>query len=81
MLLIDDILLLPLKLFSETCEKIREMADEQRIITPDSVKRKLLEAQTDYEEGKISEMEYREAIEFLSARLEAIMKSRGERKR
>ena len=81
MLLIDDILLLPMKLFSDTCEKIREMADEQRLMTLDSVKRKFLEVQSDYEEGKISESEYHKTIEFLSFRLEAIMGSRGERKR
>ena len=81
MFIIDDILVLPVKLFSDTFEKIREMADEQRLITVDSIKRKLIEIQTDYDEGKIDESEYQRAIEFLSDRLEVIKRNEGERRR
>ena len=71
-MLIDELLLLPAKLFLDTLEKIKEMADEQMLMTLDSVKRKFMEAQTEYEEGKISESEYQEVVEFLSTKLEAI---------
>ena len=81
MLLIDDIIMLPTQLFLDTLEKIKEMADEERLTTLDSIKRKFLEVQTDYEEGGISESEYQEATEFLSDRLEAIMNRGGKRKR
>jgi hypothetical protein len=73
--------MLPVNIFFDTLEKIREMADEQRLITVDSIKRKLIEIQTDYDEGKINESEYQRAIEFLSDRLEAIKRSEGERRR
>lgn len=78
-MLIDELLLLPAKLFLDTLEKIKEMADEQMLMTLDSVKRKFIETQTEYEEGKISESEYQEAIEFLSSRLEELMKVRENR--
>ena len=77
-MLIDELLLLPAKLFMDTLEKIKEMADEQMLMTLDSIKRKFIEAQTEYEEGKISEREYQETIEFLSARLEALTKNNRE---
>ena len=78
-MLIDEFLLLPAKLFLDTLEKIKEMADEQMLMTLDSVKRKFIEAQAEYDEGRISESEYQEAIEFLSARLETLIKNSGER--
>ena len=78
-MLIDELLLLPAKLFLDTLEKIKEMADEQMLMTLDSVKRKFIETQTEYEEGKINESEYQKAIEFLSARLEALIKNSGEK--
>ena len=77
-MLIDELLMLPAKLFLDTLEKIKEMADEQMLMTLDSVKRKFIEAQTEYEEGKMSENEYQETIEFLSARLETLIKNSGE---
>ena len=77
-MLIDELLMLPAKLFLDTLEKIKEMADEQMLMTLDSVKRKFIEAQTEYEEGKIGEEEYQETVEFLSARLEALIKNNGE---
>ena len=77
-MLIDEILLLPAQLFMDTLEKIKEMADEQMLMTLDSVKRRFMEAQTEYEEGKISESEYQETIEFLSDRLEALTKNNNE---
>ena len=77
-MLIDEILLLPAKLFLGTLEKIKEMADEEMLMTLDSVKRKFIETQTEYEEGKISEREYQETIEFLSDRLEALTKNNNE---
>ena len=77
-MLIDELLLLPAKLFLDTLEKIKEMADEQMLMTLDSVKRKFMEAQTEYEEGNISEREYQEVVEFLSARLEALTKNNRE---
>ncbi|MFH0748312.1 MAG: hypothetical protein V1915_00075 [Candidatus Bathyarchaeota archaeon] len=78
-MLIDELLLLPAKLFLGTLEKIKEMADEQMLMTLDSVKRKFIEAQAEYEEGRISESEYQETIEFLSARLETLIKNSGEK--
>jgi hypothetical protein len=77
-MLIDELLMLPAKLFMDTLEKIKEMADEQMLMTLDSIKRKFIEAQTEYEEGKISEREYQETIEFLSDRLEALTKNNNE---
>ena len=77
-MLIDELLLLPAQLFMDTLEKIKEMADEQMLMTLDSIKRKFIEAQTEYEEGKISEREYQETIEFLSDRLEALTKNNNE---
>ncbi len=77
-MLIDELLMLPAKLFIDTLDKIREMADAQMLGTLDSVKREFLAAQTRYEEGKISEEEYRETIEFLSSRLEELIKSGSE---
>ena len=73
-----ELLLLPAKLFLDTLEKIKEMADEEMLMTLDSVKRKFIEAQTEYEEGKISESEYLEVVEFLSTRLEALTNNNRE---
>ena len=81
MLMLDDLLLLPVKLFLDICEKLREMADDQMLMTVDSVKRKFMEVQTEYEEGKMTEAEYQKALEFLSNRLEALRENRGERAR
>ena len=78
MFLLDDLLNLPAEFFIDTLEKIKEMADEQMLMTLDSVKRRFIEAQTEYEEGKISEREYQETIEFLSDRLEALTKNNNE---
>jgi hypothetical protein len=78
-MLIDELSLLPAKLFLDTLEKIKEMADEQMLMTLDSIKRKFIETQTEYEEGRISESEYQEATEFLSARLETLIKNSGEK--
>ena len=78
MSMLIELLLLPAQLFMDTLEKIKEMADEQMLMTLDSIKRKFIEAQTEYEEGKISEREYQETIEFLSDRLEALTKNNNE---
>jgi hypothetical protein len=64
-----DILLLPGRLFIDVFEKIKDMADEEMLVTIGSIKRKFQETQAAYDQGEINEAEYNEILNFLSNRL------------
>ena len=80
MLILDDLLFLPAKLFLDICEKIKEMADEATLSTLESIKKRFMQVQTEYDEGKISLDEYQQAVAFLSARLDALAENGGAKK-
>jgi len=75
MLLIDDILLLPVKGFIGIFKKIHEMA-EKEFSDEDYIRERLMELQLKFELDEISEEEYTKQEEELMARLEAIRKAK-----
>lgn len=77
MLLIDDLLLLPIKGFIGIFKKIHEMA-EREMTDEAYIHQKLLELQLLYEMDEISEEEYNRQEAELRARLNAIRKAEEE---
>ncbi|PIW11541.1 MAG: gas vesicle protein GvpG [Candidatus Infernicultor aquiphilus] len=69
MFIIDELLLAPLKMFTEIVEKIRDMA-ENELYGEDKIKNELLKLQLMLETGEITEEEYNEAEGILMKRLE-----------
>lgn len=58
-----------LKLFRQVLEEIRDRVDEERLVTEESIKRKLKEYQQRLEAGEISQEVYEEKEEWLINRL------------
>ena len=77
MLLIDDLLLLPIKGLLGIIKKIHEMA-ERELSDEAYLQEKLLELQLLYEMDEISEEEYNQQEAELRARLNAIRGAREE---
>ena len=69
MFIIDDLLLAPLKMFTEIADKIRDMA-ENELYGDDKIKEELLRLQLMLEAGGITEDEYNKAEAILLKRLE-----------
>lgn len=67
--LIDDIILAPLKLFTQIVDKIRERA-EQEMYDPEMIRAALKEEELLYEAGEITEEEYEKRKSSLMRRLE-----------
>ena len=74
-LIIDDLLRLTIDLGMKLLAEISNMVDEQMLKTQESVQKKFIEIQMRYENGEISENEYKETAGFLENRLR---KMRGE---
>jgi len=74
MFLIDDLLLLPARMFMDVVEKIRDMAVEQLEDTPEKLQRELLDAQMALETEEISQEEYDKKEKDILARMEALKK-------
>ncbi|MEW6407898.1 MAG: gas vesicle protein GvpG [Patescibacteria group bacterium] len=72
MLLIDDLLLLPVKGFLGIIEKIRDMALEELEDTPEKLKRELLDLQMLYEMEEITKEEYKKKEDKILKRLEVL---------
>ena len=77
MLLIDDILLLPLKGVIWIGKKIYEVA-EKEFSDEGLIKEKVMELQLKFEMDEISEEEYNKQEKELLARLDAIRKAKEE---
>lgn len=71
MLLIDDLLLLPVKGFIGIFKKIHELA-EKELTDEDYIRERLMELQLRFELDEISEEEYTRQEKELMARLDAI---------
>jgi len=72
--LIDDLLLLPARMFMDVVEKIRDMAVEELEDTPEKLQRELLDAQMALETEEITEEEYQKKEKDILARMEALKK-------
>ena len=77
MLLIDDLLLLPVKGFIGIFKKIHEMA-EQELSDEGYIRARLMELQLRFELDEISEEEYTKQEKELMIRLDAIRKAKEE---
>lgn len=77
MLLIDDLLLLPVKGFVGIFKKIHEMA-ERELSDEGYIRERLMELQLRFELDEISEEEYTKQEKELLARLDAIRKAKEE---
>ena len=77
MLLIDDLLLLPVKGFFGIFEKIHEMA-ERELSDEDYIRERLMELQLRFELDEISEEEYNKQEKELLARLDAARSAQEE---
>ena len=74
MFLIDDLLLLPARMFMDVVEKIRDMALEELEDTPEKLQRKLLDLEMSLETEEITEEEYQKKEKDILARMEALKK-------
>lgn len=79
MFIIDDLLLLPARMFIDIVEKIRDMA-ENELYGEDKIKEELIKLQMMLETGEIIEEEYNKAEGILMKRLEeAAKRKEGEK--
>ncbi|MBU4370214.1 gas vesicle protein GvpG [Patescibacteria group bacterium] len=76
MLIIDDLLLLPIKGFFGLIKKIHDMAKEELEDTPEKLKRELLDSQMLFETDEISEKEYQKKEDDIMARLNTLSKTK-----
>lgn len=76
MLLIDDLLMLPIKGFFALIRKIDEMARQELEDTPEKLKRELLDAQMLFETDQISEEEYNKREKEIMTRLTVLSKTK-----
>ena len=74
MFLIDDLLLLPARMFMDVVEKIRDMALEELEDTPEKLQRELLDLEMSLETEEITEEEYQKKEKDILERLEALKK-------
>jgi len=74
--LIDDLLLLPARMFMDVVEKIRDMAVEELEDTPEKLQRELLDAQMALETEEITEEEYQKKEKDILERMEALKKEK-----
>ena len=77
MLLIDDLLLLPVKGFIGIFKKVQEMA-ERELSDEDYIRERLMELQLKFELDEISEEEYIDQEKELMTRLDAIRRATTE---
>lgn len=78
--LFDVTIGVPLTLSKQILEKIRDEVDRERLITEESIKKRLQELQLLLQDGEISEDEYEELETRLIERLKAVRehhRSRG----
>ena len=79
MLLIDDLLMLPIKGFFSIFEKIHEMV-EHELSDEDYLRERLMELQLRFELDEIGEEEYNQQQKILLARLDAARDANEEEK-
>ena len=77
MLLIDDLLLLPVRGFIGIFKKVQEMA-ERELSDEDYIRERLMELQLKFELDEIGEEEYIDQEKELMTRLDAIRKAKEE---
>ena len=75
MFIIDDLLLTPLKMFTNIIEQIRDMA-ENELYGEDKIKEELVNLQMMLETGEITEEQYNKEEDILMKRLEEGAKRR-----
>ena len=69
---VDDLLKLPLDLSVEVLQAIAEKAENEGLVTEKAVRNRVLETQMRYEQGDLSESDYRMTISDLRSRLEKL---------
>lgn len=74
-LVVDDLLKLPFDLSIDILQAIADKADNERLSSEASIRRKVMETQIRYERGELLENEYRTVMEDLRSRLK---KAKGE---
>jgi len=72
MFLIDDLLRFPIEVGIKVLRTIAEAADNELLRTEESVRKKVMETQLRYERGEMEEVEYREQMVYLRARLKEV---------
>lgn len=72
MLIVDDILKLPIVLGMQVLRAIVENVDNELLRTEESVRKKIMETQLQYESGEMNAEEYREMMDYLRKRLEEV---------
>ena len=77
-LIVDDILLGPIKLVKWIAEKLQESA-EQEVTDESAIREQLLELQMRYELDEITDEEYAKGEERLMTKMEAIRKYKEEK--
>jgi len=74
-LVVDDLLKLPFDLSIEVLQAIADKADDERLSSEASIRRKVMATQMQYERGEIPEEDYRTLMGDLRSRLD---KAKGE---
>jgi hypothetical protein len=72
--IIDDLLLIPLKLGKQILEGIKNEVDKERLVTEEGIMEKLKEYQLLLDEGRISETDYDQIEKELIDRLKEVRK-------
>jgi Glu-tRNA(Gln) amidotransferase subunit E-like FAD-binding protein len=67
-----DLLLLPFELVRRLLEAIKEEVDREMLNTIDSIKKRMIEIELLYTQGKISREEFEEVMEALTDRLKKL---------
>ena len=71
-LVVDDLMKLPFDLSKEVLQAIADKADDERLSSEASIRRKVMDTQMRYERGDLSENDYRTVMEELRALLKKV---------
>ena len=71
-LVVDDLLKLPFDLSIEVLQAIADKADNERLSSEASIRRKVMDTQLRYERGDLLENDYRTVMEDLRSRLKMV---------
>jgi uncharacterized membrane protein len=71
-LVVDDLLKLPFDISVEVLQAIADKADDERLSSETSIRRKVMATQIRYEQGEIPENDYRTIMNDLRSRLKKV---------
>jgi hypothetical protein len=71
-LVVDDLLKLPFDLSMEMLQAIADKADNERLSSESSIRRKVMDTQIRYERGELAETDYRTTMDELRSRLKKV---------